>query len=78
MFITKKKFQEALAAEREKAYKESEERCWRMDVERRNDDRICKLEAEVAKLQAIIYTPAKKRLHFGKTHDPNVVYPRNF
>ena len=66
MFITKKKFQEALEAERAKANKEAEERCWRFDVERRNDDRICKLEGDVAKLQAIIYRPKKRWLRTGR------------
>lgn len=69
MFITKKKFQEALEAERVKANKEAEERCWRFDVERRNDDRICKLEAEVAKLQSIVYQPKKSWRRTGRPNN---------
>ena len=69
MFITKKKFQEALEEERAKATKEAEERCWRFDVERRNNDRVCKLEADVAKLQAIVYQPKKRWPHTGKPNN---------
>lgn len=73
MFITKKKFEEALALEREKAYKESEERCWRADIERRNDDRICRLESDVAKLKCHVYEAPKKK--WWKKHPFDEVRP---
>lgn len=56
MFITKKKFEEALELERKKAYEETD----RWNARRYQDERMERLERDVAKLKENVYNRPKR------------------